>query len=748
MAPLSPATRQGLQESSMTLSASSRAPADSALAVYLEPHAEGRRVLLLGDARGALADRLDALAQQLEIIDPAAREPSRGEVPELPFDDRSFDLVLVCDVTTLPEPLPDAARELRRVLDKSGLLVVLSPPEPRRRRRGPPAHVQLEGLLRAEFRNVRLLAQTPLAGFALGERERKRGEEFAVDSSLVRDQQAEPERMLALASEARLAIEPRLWVEVPVEDTAASGGDGAAQSALLEELRRVEDEAREALHRESDLLRKLEVERRARTEAEQVAERARTFERKLLAAEADYDDAVARVRYLESVIGEHEAASQHDRERREAAEHELARAKSELAAASEKLSAIEAERSASRSDAEAATREIAQLEQRLAELGKQLLTLQSDKAHHETIARDLLEELRRHEQQDSVAVEHDARVAELEAERDRAVQRALEAEVAREAAQMRTDELRSELTAQQGELHALMQRPARPEPASAERATDQAELAPLRAELARYRGECQGLRLRLNDAELALGAATPPSEQLCEAVRELDEVRLRLAHTDALLHAMREATQPARLAQASGLDRERVRELEEQLAQADQRLAELSRELEEADRFAELHAEDAERLSSVEAELESSRDRLESLEDELRSLEHEVSATRDDLSRERDRAEQAAREAATRLELVERREAERDDARAALAEARSILSQLAGRVGADENDPPSIVQAFLARDDSRSGVDRELDTLRTQLADRDRRIAQLEQLVASPDQEAPPVPLHGDAPEY
>ena len=428
----------------MTDNVSPRVHADLALAVYLEPHAEGRRVLLLGEAEGALADRFDGLASQLEIIDPGAREPSRGEVPELPFEDRSFDLVLVCDVAALPEPRGQALRELRRVLSRTGLLAVVHPQGSHRRRRGGPPHVWLEKLLSAEFRNVRLLAQSPLSVYALGEIARRAGEEISVDSSLTRAHEAEPERLLGLASESRIATESRVWIEVPAAPS--SGSDEGAQSALFEELRRAEDEAREALHRESDLLRQLEIERKARSEAEHLAERARLFERKLLAAEADYDDAVARVRYFESAIGEREAAVVHDRERREAAERELGHAKGDLASARERLQRLESERDAAKADYETLVHERDDLEQRLTELGQQLLGLERDKKHHEQVARDLLEELRRLERDKTTSVEHDARVAELEAERERAVQRALEAEVAREAAQMRADELRAELS--------------------------------------------------------------------------------------------------------------------------------------------------------------------------------------------------------------------------------------------------------------------------------------------------------------
>jgi SAM-dependent methyltransferase len=709
-------------------------------------------VLLLGEAQGVLADRFDRVATHLEIIDPVTREPSRGEVPELPFDDASFDLVLVCDVAALPDPTAGALRELHRVLEPGGLLALASDADSaasKRKRRGPPVQTQLEQLLAAEFRNVRVLAQAPLAGYAVGDLERRRGEEFTIDSTLVEGERGEPGRIIGLASDARFPVEPRLWIELPAREEAEP--EERPQPGLIEELRRAEDEAREALHRESDLLRKLELERRARQEAEQQVERARSFERKLLAAEADYDDAVARVRYFESAAAEHEANVRHDRERREASERELAHVKGELAGAADKLTRSENERLAARTEYEESARELSELEQRLVELGKQVLTLEQDKKQHEETARDLLEELRRLEHDKTAAVEHDARVAELEAERERAVQRALEAEVAREAAQMRSDELRSELeelSAQRAQQHEKTARESQPDPAQvrgAELAGNELELARARNDAARQRGECQGLRLRLNEAELALATLSTPIEVKLESShqqsKELAELRLRLATTEAALHAIREA--PAhnmhirpRFAESEADARaalERAQQLEQQLNSADLRLSELTRELEEADRFAELHAEDAERLNSVETELENSRRRLDDLEDELRSVEEELRSARialnsrqDDLARAQDNAERVVAEAASRLSQAERHEAERDAARAALADARAALSQLASRVGADENDHSSIMLAYAAQRDSHTESERAVDSLRDELSRRDARIEQLE----------------------
>src|SRR5687768_3603429 len=118
----------------MRETAPSQSHADLALAIYLEPLVEDRRVLLLGDAAGSLAERLDGVCRRLDIIDPAAREPSRGPVPELPFDDAVFDVVLVLDVSALPDPRPDAVRELRRVLADDGVLGLCAHAGARKRR--------------------------------------------------------------------------------------------------------------------------------------------------------------------------------------------------------------------------------------------------------------------------------------------------------------------------------------------------------------------------------------------------------------------------------------------------------------------------------------------------------------------------------------------------------------------------------------------------------------------------------------
>lgn len=683
--------------------------ADQALAVYLEPLAERRRVLLLGDAEGDLALRLSDVAHTLEIIDPTARLPSDGEVPELPFDEAYFDLVVVVDVSQLPQPHLDAVRELRRVLADDGVLVLCARVGGRRRKRGA-LRGELERLLEREFRVVQVLGQAPLSGYSLGALDAPRDDEFTVDSSLVRGQRERAERLVAVGSDVTVPLEARLWVQVPVSEAAEPAAPQAPDPALVQALARAEEEAREALHRESELLREVEALHRAREQAERLAERAKLLDRKLAEAEGDYDDAVARIRYLEGEVLEREGELERERAAREESERALADARAIADEALEKLRAVEQEREGLRAEVSELSAACTDFERRLAEVGEQMRALSQDKKHHETVARDLLEELRRREKDELAAVEHDARVKELEAERERAVQRALEAELARESAQMRADELRAQLGAEPRRGMSGEERDA-------------------------ARGELTGLRLRVQEAEAALRAHVAGSAR--REAEALERAQARIAELEAALRAQAEAPSgveaeqelDAARARIDALeaeverlgrrvqDADRVVALEAELDRLDHRVRELTLELEEADRVAEAHAEDADRIDALEAELEVSRRRVDELDDELRATLEALRAAKRD-------AEQAATEASTRLELAQRREqearGERDDARAALAEARAILAQLASKVDANAEDPRSIVQAL----EQRERPD-ELAELKATLHEREARLSQL-----------------------
>jgi chromosome segregation ATPase len=220
-------------------------------------------------------------------------------------------------------------------------------------------------------------------------------------------------------------------------------------------------------------------------------------------------------------------------------------------------------------------------------------------------------------------------------------------------------------------------------------------------------------------------------------------------------------------ARKDGGDAARADELEALLSRAEKRIDSLERELEEADRFAEEHADDVNRIEALETELGDTRGKLDSVDDEVRALQELLAAKKETL-REREaqltvahdnvttaRAEgaRAIIDAENRAEQLARREmelrAERDDAHAALAEARAILSHLAARVGADTHDlssimhaldqqsaPPSMLdalrKALVEAQAARSDAEYQSSRLSLQIEERDQRIRQLEEGVHAP----------------
>ena len=746
----------------MTSPVSVNPHADLALAVYLEPYAHKGRVLVLDSADSVLVERLDQVAHALEVVDPASFQ---GEADgELPFDDGMFDLVVLGGINQLPEPRASIVREAARVTDASGIVVAHVQASRVRRRRSEPAHGVLADLLAVEFRNVRLLRQTPLSAYALADAKASESDEIAVDASLFRGERERPERFVALASEGRLQVEGRIWIQTPLQTAEA-----AVDPRLVESLRRAEDEAREALHREADLLRELETTRRAREVAEQAEERVEALEGRLLSVEADYDDAVGRVRYFEGLVGDREASLEKALVQVDQLEHELERAREGDEKALAQVASAETAAREAQAGEEAARSEAEELEQRLREVGNTLAETKAELKQKEITALDLLEELRRLEGDAREGVEHDARVAELEAERERAVQRALEAEVARESAQMRVDELRAQLLQLEGEADrasviaadaAATASGTSVEQASLERALRESE-----CEREQLRGERQGLSFRVADLEQTLSAmAAVP-------------VQVELSASGILASADASAGEPpASQARLEELDA-KLSELDALLRSTRERNDALVRELEEADRVAASHAADLERLEEAEGELGDVRRKLDLAQDDLRAeqearqgFERRMHETQDEVSSAREQVARIEADTGAQMEMLRRREAEsqaeRDDAQAALAEARAILGQLAARLGAEGSDAPAIIHALEQRslatgqldalqdalgqsERARGAAEHALSHSQATLAVRDARIRELEERLARREQAETAAVAEGvDAPHH
>lgn len=570
---------------------------DLALAVYLEPLIEGRRLLVLGGLADDLRSKLERLVDELEIVEADALD---GDL-DLPFAGRSFDAVWLVD-SALLNPTPDALAELKRVLARDGALIVCSSMGvgAKRHQRGTPEE-RLSRVLWPEFIELRLLRQSAVHAHALEEIETP-AREIAVDTSLLTGAMIPAERIVAIASDVHLRLDSQLWVQLPGIDT----------------------------HDDEGLHERLE----------EALERARTLSLTLDAAEADLEDAFTRARSFEAQLAEKEAATAHEREHRIRAERAHEHEKAEIEVERKRVATAEAERDAARKETESAAAECAELEERLAERGAHIQMLEAEQKRSETVARDLIEDLRRIEHERSTSAEQDGRVSELEGEISRAVARALEAEVAREAALMRVDELRARIV----RLEA-----APPAPPQAPSVDPELE------------GTLYGLRLRLRELEQAL-SEVPHAAEPVVSTRDADRgeiagLSLRLAEAErALVH----------------------------LSDYERRIRSLERELEEADRFAESHADDVDRIEALEAELSRTQRRYDDLEDDLR-------ATQDELRSARAEVEHLAVETSARVELAQRREnearSERDQARAALEEARGILAQLTGKSNIDVTDP-------------------------------------------------------------
>jgi len=760
----------------MTELATTPAHADAALAVYLEPLARDARVLLFDAEGGAVGTRLGRVAAELEQLKPKALAGHSGRGPRLPFPDRCFDLVVVVDSTNLPEG--SAARgvlnELARVLTRQGLVALAAPESPRRARRGERANdAGLASLFSATWKHVRTLAQNRLAGFALVDVGRDSPADLSVDSRLVRGTTPEALRRVHVASDAALPDEGRLWVEVPPAADSASASP-AVDPRVYESLRRAEDDAREALRRESELLRELEHLRRSEEQAVHLEKRARSFEEKLLAAEADYDDAVAKVRYFEGQVTERERAYHKERDVREQLERELSRAESALSKAEavaqkaeSKLARHAAEGAKAEAEAKALRTELDEVEGRLREAGQALLAAQADTKRAETVARDLVEELRRFEHGALERAEHDALVEGLTAERDRAVARTLEAEVARESAQLRADELRAELHQLEGRARAHAHdvgalESAKSDLAVAEQARGELEalLVEARAELVLVGQRADGLRAELDQASaqaivLAQQATRAEPAKLSgplpvhtpAAILALDGeikgLRLRLDETERARKAeVRRATEASRRAERTESDlvdsrnaahvreaslERRVEELSQALRAAAENTVvapkfvpgdaeELRVALARADqRIDDLSREldEADRIAAVHAE---DADRLDMLEAELESARRHMDELDDDV-RSRDEEMRRLRletadqlsAAETRIEEARRREVdartERDAAHATLAETKGVLTQLAHRFGLQEAEPAALIDALTQQTVQPSVVD-------------------------------------------
>jgi hypothetical protein len=210
-----------------------------ALAVYAEPLAAGRRVVVLGDADTGLAERLEELGAAVVVV--LSPDEDLDEVRAA-----RFDLAVVADLARFADPAAILAR-VRRMVGESGAAVVAASNRDAgdADASGSLDYYALFDLVAREFAEVRMVAQLAFHGVALAEV----GDEDETPAVSVDTQLADPDRVpqafVAVASQRGTSLDPYAIVELPAGDvTAADDGELEATRGELEETRGRLDAAR------------------------------------------------------------------------------------------------------------------------------------------------------------------------------------------------------------------------------------------------------------------------------------------------------------------------------------------------------------------------------------------------------------------------------------------------------------------------------------------------------------------------
>jgi len=183
-----------------------------ALAVYAEPLAVGRRVVVFADPRTGLRERFEALdADGVVLVAPD------DDLDELKPGAR-FDLALVADLGLFPDP-EDLLARVRRLVGEGGVALIAAASE--QEAASPGARVfdyyALFDLVAREFADVRMIAQLPFYGLALAEvGDEEDAPAVSVDTQLA-DADRTPAAFVAVASQRGASLDPYAIVELPAD---------------------------------------------------------------------------------------------------------------------------------------------------------------------------------------------------------------------------------------------------------------------------------------------------------------------------------------------------------------------------------------------------------------------------------------------------------------------------------------------------------------------------------------------------
>lgn len=204
---------------------------DHALAAYMAPLFQGRRVAVIGPTSGELARRCRALGAA-SAVSFGGQGDGIAVRPLTPGSLRGFRGRL--DVVIVPEaglvPLRGVLEEARHALGQDGVLAVASVGSVDRkleagsRERGPDYHGLYDALAR-DFSVVRMVGRGSFVGYALAALDggdEGEGESVALDTRLMPDDSDGAEGFIAIAGDRAFALDPMAVVQVPAAEVLAA----------------------------------------------------------------------------------------------------------------------------------------------------------------------------------------------------------------------------------------------------------------------------------------------------------------------------------------------------------------------------------------------------------------------------------------------------------------------------------------------------------------------------------------------
>lgn len=263
------------------------ASSNEALFVFLQTFVKQRKILCISN-RSAAIHRIADIAASIEwlIIDDASAAPEIQGVQvapfapgPLPFDDETFEMIVVPAILAIQADIEELVVELRRVARADGL-VVLGVVNSDSRRFEEISTLRKTGdelaeqgffrLLEEHFATVTLLGQTPLFGYSVVDFSAAgQLSEISFDGSLVDIRTEVPQELITLCSQEDVTIEPYTVVQVPASsfydapsesDTEEAISDQDERTTHTEEVERLEASLRTCGEETREL--RAEVDRR------------------------------------------------------------------------------------------------------------------------------------------------------------------------------------------------------------------------------------------------------------------------------------------------------------------------------------------------------------------------------------------------------------------------------------------------------------------------------------------------------